>query len=548
MSAKDVDRRILQVLDRLPRILRSDRTPAAVLREIAGTTRDLCEVDYVFAALLDENRGFTSLGSSGLPAELDEILPSHPTLLHARETVLAQDGIVRLELETHLLPTARGGAARDTGSSARRAPVTFGEVLAVRMRAGVRTVGLIVLANRPDAAPIPREAEELLAALGRALGAAMDNSVLLREVLHARRWMRAATTLTQQLLGDEIDDPLREVSERALDLANADYTAVAVIQGHHLHVQHVSGLVPVEGIRNRVIPVPESLEMQTLRGGEALVYTDLGQQASLYFAPDDASRLGPALVIPLVGAESMTGLLLLGRVQDGTPFSHSELDLASAFAAQASIALELEGARQVQEKLLLVEERDRIARDLHDHVVQRLFATGLSLSSAIPQLEGDLQQRVSQAMYAIDETIRQIRNTILTLRSPGDEAASLSDMISAIAEETEPLLGFGPIVALDPGLRGVSGPLAEDMAACVREALSNVVRHASAAQVIIKATVHLGELQLSVSDDGVGIVSTRRSGLGNLAKRARNHGGELQVDTAPGRGTTLTWRVPVVNL
>ena len=239
-------------------------------------------------------------------------------------------------------------------------------------------------------------------------------------------------------------------------------------------------------------------------------------------------------------------MLLLGRFQDNPPFTHSELDLASAFAAQASVALELESARQVQEKLLLVEERDRIARDLHDHVVQRLFATGLSLHGVANQLEGDTQQRVSDAMFAIDETIRQIRNTILTLKSSGDESVTLTDMITDIGDEAERLLGFPPILALDPGLRSVSGPLADDMAACVREALSNVVRHANASQVIIKATVHLGQLELSVADDGVGIVSTRRSGLGNLAKRARNHGGTMQVDTEPGQGATLTWRVPVV--
>lgn len=546
VAVHGVDRRIHQVLERLPRILRSDRAPSAVLAEIAGTTRDLCGADYAFAALLDEHRGFTSLGSSGLPAELDEILPSHPTLLHARAAVLAQEGVVRLELAPSTLPTTRGNAHSDTASSVRRAPVTFGEILAVRLRSGVRTIGIVVLANRPGASPLAPESEDLLAELGRALGAALDNSVLLREVLHARRWMRAATTLTQQLLGDEIDDPLREVSERAMDLANADYTALGLVQGEHLHVQYVSGLAGADDIRNRLVPLPDTREMATLRHGDALVYTDLAEQAAPYVRAIEAEQLGPALIIPLVGAESMTGLLLLGRFPDSPPFTHSELDLASAFAAQASIALELEAARQMQEKFLLVEERDRIARDLHDHVVQRLFATGLSLHSALPQLEGDLEQRVSQAMYAIDETIRQIRNTILTLRSPTEDGTSLTDMITDIAAEAERLLGYAPIVALDPGLRGVTGPLADDMAACVREAMSNVVRHASASQVIIKATVHLGELQLSVSDDGVGIVSTRRSGLGNLAKRARNHAGELQVDTAPGRGTTLTWRVPVV--
>lgn len=540
MTVHAVDRRVHHVLQRLPRILRSDRSPTAVLREIAATARELCETDYAFAALLDEERGFSALGSSGLPPELDELLTTHPALLRARSSVLEQEGSVRLSLEPVDMPSAR------SSTSSRRTTVTFGELLAVRLRAGVRTVGILVLANRPGAGHIGPDADELLAELGRALGSAMDNALLLREVLHARRWMRAATTLTQQLLGDEIDDPLREVSERAMDLANADYTVVALIQGTHMHVQHVGGLGEVESLRNRVVSLPVTAEMHTLERGDALVYGDLSQVRSEVFEGMDISEFGPALIIPLIGAESLTGVLLLGRFQDNPPFTHSELDLASAFAAQASVALELESARQVQEKLLLVEERDRIARDLHDHVVQRLFATGLSLHGVANQLDGDTQQRVSDAMFAIDETIRQIRNTILTLKSSGDDSVTLTDMITDIGDEAERLLGFPPILALDPGLRSVKGTLADDMAACVREALSNVVRHAHASQVIIKATVHLGQLELSVADDGVGIVSTRRSGLGNLAKRARNHGGTMQVDTEPGQGATLTWRVPVI--
>ncbi|QIK67793.1 GAF domain-containing protein [Nocardioides sp. HDW12B] len=540
MTLHGVDRRLHHVLQRLPRILRSDRAPRAVLREIAATARELCESDYAFAALLDEERGFSAIGSSGLPAELEELLTSHPALLRARAAVLEQEGTVRLSLEAIEVPASR------TGETGRRSAVTFGELMAVRLRAGVRTVGIVVLANRPGAGPLGPEADELLAELGRALGSAMDNALLLREVLHARRWMRAATTLTQQLLGDEIDEPLREVSERAMDLAGADFTIVALIQGTHMHVQHVSGLDDNDSLSNRVVTLPDSTEMETLRRGDALVYGDLSQVSAALFEGVDTSTFGPALVIPLIGAESLTGVLLLGRLQDGQTFSHSELDLASAFAAQASVALELESARQVQEKLLLVEERDRIARDLHDHVVQRLFATGLSLHGVVNQLEGDQQQRVSDAMFAIDETIRQIRNTILTLKSSGGDSVSLTDMVTDIADEAARLLGFAPILALDPGLRSVRGALADDMAACVREALSNVVRHAGATQVIIKASVHLGQLELSVADDGVGIVSNRRSGLGNLDKRARNHGGTMHLDSTPGHGSTLTWRVPVI--
>ena len=238
--------------------------------------------------------------------------------------MLEQEGSVRCRSSRSTCPRAHGARAR-------RTPVTFGELLAVRLRAGVRTVGILVLANRPGAGHIGPDADELLAELGRALGSAMDNALLLREVLHARRWMRAATTLTQQLLGDEIDDPLREVSERAMDLANADYTVVALIQGTHMHVQHVSGLGEVESLRNRRrLAARSPPRWTTCERGDALVYGDLSQVRSEAFEGMDTSSSGPALIIPLIGAESLTGVLLLGRFQDNPPFTHSELDLASA--------------------------------------------------------------------------------------------------------------------------------------------------------------------------------------------------------------------------
>ena len=246
-------------------------------------------------------------------------------------------------------------------------------------------------------------------------------------------------------------------------------------------------------------------------------------------------------------------MLLARALQDAPPFTaHRASTSPRAFASQASVALELVAARQVQEQLLLVEERDRIARDLHDHVVQRLFATGLSLQQVVQPAGGrqpgagrrrddrDRRDHPADPQHDPDAALGRRR-----VGDPGrHDHRHRARRPSAAARASRRSWRSTPARAT------VTGPLAADLAACVREALSNVVRHAHASQVD-----HQGRSctsvssTLSVADDGVGIDSTRRSGLGNLAKRAEQPRRLPRVSTAaPGQGTTLTWRVPVVRL
>ena len=537
MVVQSIDGRMHEVLRGLPRILRSDRAPSAVLGDVAKLTRDLFESHLAVAALLDDDRTLGSMGFSGASAIDEPALRQHPVLQEALNALLTSDAPVRID------PTPADGAA----ATMPRPRPFIGGLLGVRLRAGARTVGVLFVAA-DKGSDFGEEDEALFVELGRALGAALDNAMLLREALRARRWMRAATTLTQQLLANELPEPLKVIAERAMELADAPVSAVLVVQDDNLVVRYVSGMSYLAKFRGRAFPLPGSLTQRVLQAGEPISFPDLALEDSHALREIDDEDLGPGVMIPLHGEDAFVGTLFLGRYKDAPVFTHAEVDMTSAFASQASVALELVAARKLQDALLLVEERDRIARDLHDHVVQRLFATGLSLQQAVPQLEGAGRERVDAAMIAIDETIRQIRNTILTLRSAGDDAVTLADMITDISMEAEPLLGFTPILALDPGSRDVKGALAADLAACVREAMSNVVRHAHATQVIVKAVVHMGQLILSVTDDGVGIASSRRSGLGNLAKRAEQHGGFLECDSTVGHGTTLTWRVPVVRL
>jgi signal transduction histidine kinase len=259
------------------------------------------------------------------------------------------------------------------------------------------------------------------------------------------------------------------------------------------------------------------------------------------------------MLIPLQGQDTVLGALFLGRLSEAPRFTEADVEVAGTFARHAAIVLELAAAREVAEKVQRLEDRNRLARDLHDHVIQRLYGTGMSLQRLTGRVDGDVRARLEAAVTALDDTITQIRTTIMSLRSADEHHVTLEKLVSEIVSEAAPLLGFEPLVSLEAPSGEVSGPLAADLAACVREGLSNVVRHASASHVEVVATVDGdgggdggagGGVRLTVRDDGVGIRSSRRSGLANLAERAVQHGGSFEIETGPGAGTALTWVVP----
>jgi signal transduction histidine kinase len=222
--------------------------------------------------------------------------------------------------------------------------------------------------------------------------------------------------------------------------------------------------------------------------------------------------------------------------------------MVATFAAQAGIGIELAEHRSDTQRLALFEDRDRIARDLHDLVIQRLFATGMSLQGATALMQdSEAAHRVEQAVDALDETIKDIRTAIFSLQARGlaDQPGLRTRILSMMEEMTGPL-------GHPPGLRiagqldtRVPGPIAEQMLAALREALANVAKHAHASRTDVTVEAR-ADLVLLVRDNGVGLPeTTRRSGLGNLADRANELGGTFHVDPAEGGGTELEWRVPL---
>jgi PAS domain S-box-containing protein len=259
---------------------------------------------------------------------------------------------------------------------------------------------------------------------------------------------------------------------------------------------------------------------------------------------------GPGLAVPLKTGDRRLGLLLLVREAGEAPFGPVEVALIEPFAAQAAVALDFVQVREELERMVVIEDRERIGRELHDGAIQALFAVGMSLQSLVQIApSASLRERVNGAVTQIDEVIRDLRNYIFGLR-PGLAAdRHLSQALAELAERTEQESGVACAVAVDAAVASMLSSRAADVVQLTREALSNVARHAKAATCRLSLRREAEEAVLEVEDDGRGFVVEERTGAGqglrNLAERTRALGGRAKVTSTPGDGTCVTCRIPL---
>jgi signal transduction histidine kinase len=296
------------------------------------------------------------------------------------------------------------------------------------------------------------------------------------------------------------------------------------------------------------VPAASTLAGHVLRTGRPERRQHLDEPAGLSTVLAGEVDVGPVLAVPLVGSRGVHGVLCAARLRGRPAFTAADLDMAASFANHAALAIELAEARSQQQRAAMLEERERIAADLHDHVIQRLFGAGLSLQTiAAGAGEGPMATRLLTTIQDLDDTIRQIRTTIFQLhQDPRTAEPGVRERLLGVVSEVSPALGFEPGVRFSGLLEDtLPGRLVEDLLAVLREALTNVARHAGARTADVDITAARGRLVLAVSDDGRGMGSTTRaSGLANMRRRAEAHGGGFDVAAARPAGTRLTWWVP----
>jgi signal transduction histidine kinase len=410
--------------------------------------------------------------------------------------------------------------------------------------------GNLYLTEKEDGAEFDDEDEAVLVALGAAAGVAIGNARLYEEARRQQRWLRASAEVTQRLLsGAGTGEVLALVTALTLEISGADLVVLALPAGDgtQLVIEHAVGEGADEAV-GMVLPVADSASGMVLGSGKPLSLDDFSGDERVAAVAREHLGLGPAVVVPLGGPGNVRGILTAGRRRGSMPLAPPAVEMLISFAAQAGVGLELAAHRQDAQRLAVFEDRDRIARDLHDLVIQRLYATGMSLESLAARMgESDNRRRVSSAVDALDETIKEIRSAIFSLHArPATDEAGLRARILEVINEAAVALGFAPALRMSGGMDDrVPAEVGEHLLGALREGLSNAARHARASKV--EVTVEAGpDLILVVRDDGTGIKETgRRSGLANLADRASLLGGTMRLGPADGGGTKLEWRVPL---
>ncbi|MGH3344968.1 MAG: GAF domain-containing protein [Carbonactinosporaceae bacterium] len=430
--------------------------------------------------------------------------------------------------------------------------------LGVPIRVRGKVFGNLYLTDKRAGAGFDGEDEMIVSALAAAAGVTIENARLYDEGRRRERWLAASSEVTRILLsGAATQEVLTLMTERAREMTGVALVVAALPEAAtrgdetaNLVVSAATG-AGAHKAHGLTLALRSSLAGEAYLTATAVTSPNLSEDPRATPVVVDTLEVGPAIYVPIGAAGQVRGILAAWDGVGMPPFPDASVRMLEAFAAQAAVALELAERRRDAERLALLEDRDRIARDLHDLVIQRLFATGMALESASPLIHSpEALSRVMRAVDSLDQTIKEIRSTVFALQSPDAERpAGLRARVLDAVQEAEPALGFAPVVRLE-GLIDTQVPpwIGEQLLAVVREALSNVARHARAGHVEVLIEAHDAVL-LRVQDDGCGVSPEgRRSGLRNLAERARALGGELYAGPAPEGGTLVEWQVPLPDV
>jgi signal transduction histidine kinase len=419
--------------------------------------------------------------------------------------------------------------------------------LGVPIRVRDEVFGNLYLTEKAGGGEFEDEDQVVVTALATAAGVAIENARLYEETRRRERWLDASREISTALLsGTDPQEVSALVAQRAREVADAALSAVALVEeGATKFVVEAAYGEGADALRGLRVPLDHSIAGPVFAEGVPLRLADGSEGAREANVPAQV-RVGPLLVVPLGVGNSARGVISVLNPPGGAAFTEGTQRLLETFAGQAAVALELAERRSDAERLTLLEDRDRIAKDLHDTVIQRLFATAMTLMATLKLVQRkEVAVRVQRAVDDLDDTVRQIRSTIFALQGPED-AESLRSRVHALIDAAAENLGFAPSVRLDGLLdTSVADDVGEQLLAVVREALSNVARHARASEATV--VIDVGEdLVLRVEDDGVGIPEGgRRSGLRNLGERAESLGGSFGTDARG--GTVLRWQVPLEN-
>ncbi|WP_245627504.1 GAF domain-containing protein [Actinomadura oligospora] len=520
----------------------SDLDLEVVLRRIVESAVDLVDARYGALGVLGEEGTITQFITVGVDEDVVARIGHYPRGEGILGELIRRPEPLRLaDLKDH---------SASVGFPDGHPPMTTFLGAPVRVRDEV--FGNLYLTDKRDGAEFDADDEAVLRTLAAAAGVSIDNARLYDDARRRQQWLAASDELTRSLLaGRGSAEVLASVAATVRELACADLVALAVPVGDsgELVVEVASG-AREEEIRGLVLPAT-TLASKVFTTGETVTSDAVGADLRAEGGGSSTADLGPAFSVPLGTRDHVRGVLLVANAPGGRAFPDAVVDMVVGFGNQAALTLEVAEHRQDAEHMLVLGDRDRIARDLHDLVIQRLFAGALTLQSTLGRVADRPQvgERIQRVVDDLDDTIKVIRSTIYGLReSDRGGGVGLRAKLVTATDRAAAALGFTPALRMT-GLLDTAVPAehAERLLAVLGEALSNAARHAHATAVDVSVDVSDRTLRLRVTDNGRGIdpAVTRRSGLANLRQRAEELGGDFEVSPNRPGGTILTWSVPV---
>lgn len=425
--------------------------------------------------------------------------------------------------------------------------------LGVPVRVGDEVFGSLYLTDKIDDEAFSDIDEELVAALAVAAGMAVEHARLYRRSEHRGAALAALQEVASSLAGDTGRSVMQLVAERARNLVDADLATFAVPADDDTLVVEVADGKAADEMIGRRFPQAGSISGEIIATGRPVVVPDAATDRHRTQPQVTTGDLGPAVWVALPVDGIPYGTLAVARRAGAAPFNDSEVDLITTFAASAGIAVAQEQSRRQRIRLALLEDQERVARNLHDTVIQRLFATGMALQGLANIAGADAKPRIDAAVEELDRIVAIIRSVIFDVQSSTTPAPpSVRRRVLDLGHELAGLLHAEPtVIFTGPIDTQIPKPVADNLLAVLREALTNVARHARATQTEIELQASDGTVTLTVRDNGIGYTPQPNSntntglGLANLRARAEHLGGTFAIQPRPEGGTALHWQVPI---
>lgn len=561
LSRVRLDTLLQELLDRVGEVMASQERLRALLDAVVDLSTDLdldrvlkritvaaCELAgarYGALGVLGQGHSLAQFITHGIGDEERERIGPPPRGHGVLGLLIAEPQPIRLpHIHEH---------SRSYGFPANHPPMD--SFLGVPIRVHDQIYGNLYLSEKIGAAEFTEQDEQIVVALAAAAGVAIDNARLYEVTDRRRQWLQATTEISDVLLGRvDREEALQLIARKTREVSGCD-VAVVLLEDESdvLVVEVVDGADADEVVGARMPTREDGIISGVLRHSYPIVIDDLAKEAQSG-ATDLPSGLVDDLaytvLVPLSAPEGRGGVLLVARQRDvQAPEGSFDVELIATFANQAALALERVRAQEDRALVAVLEDRDRIARDLHDLVIQRLFATGLQLQGVSRLAKRpEVQERITALTDDLDATIRDIRATIFELQHRPDRSDLRAD-IRGLAKEYSASFGFTPRVDLrGPIDSAVPGEVRPQLLAVIREALSNATRHAQASAVRIAVSVSSDRVHAVVADDGVGTGDiSRESGLRNIRDRATALGGGLKLTANQPSGTVVEWAVPLTR-